>query len=236
MYNNERKSGILSFTQKLFDYMYNFKDFSRSKLKEYKYDMYQRNYLGWLGSCVIKGTDGVETPVKPRNFVTEIDDLHTQISYLDFFHYLLWVVIGFISFEIAMVFMHRNDGLSKGIVDKMIYARRAITLCIEGYLIFSLVRLFAFNSHDLLRAVDEHKCTNDEVVQASVSLMRKYADAKLGAGSGPLIMTIVFLILLGVTMFASLGYKVTVCEAAFNEDAPDADKQKSVRDPLVDNE
>lgn len=90
--------------------------------------------------------------------------MHAQISYLDFFHYLLWVVIFLISFEIAMVFMHRNDGLSKSIIDKMIYFRRAVTIVIEGYFIFSLVRLFSFNSHEVLRAVDEHKCTNDEVV------------------------------------------------------------------------
>ena len=65
LYNNERKTGLLSFTKKIFDYMYDWTGYNRNKLKEYKYDMYQRKYLGWLGSCVIEKGSGTE-PVVPR--------------------------------------------------------------------------------------------------------------------------------------------------------------------------
>ena len=114
-----------------------------------------------------------------------------------------------------MVFMHRNDGLSKAATDRIIKIRRALTLLIDGYLVFLVFGFASFSSHSIFKAVDEHKCTDDGAVQANVRLMRNYADNKLGASSGTIIMIIVFLILTLVIMIASFGYKTTVADKLY---------------------
>ena len=180
-----------------------FKGFDVSKLDDYKFQMYSRDYLDW--DC---------EAIAPAKFLSEMQAMSSIVSRMRLVHTVIWLMFSAVLIEFAMLFLHRETALDKGTWDCIALLRRLITFVTTLIMIWVVAGNLASGQHDSLLAVSEADCTKDLITQEIVDTMQAYIAENLE--KSPKMVSTVFL--LGVNlclMLGSLAYKATACEKAW---------------------
>ena len=89
-------------------------------MKTFTYDMYQKQYLGMNPGCFYSESYDPDTKIEItiKTMKAIIDETESMIYWVKFPKFFLGIVVAMCVIEFFMVFMHRNEALSKQGYDK----------------------------------------------------------------------------------------------------------------------
>lgn len=105
----------------------------------------------------------IEITIKTMKAI--IDETESMIYWVKFPKFFLGIVVAMCVIEFFMVFMHRNEALSKQGYDKFLLIRRGISFFFMGFALYCFWGIYAWSGHEPVEVLAANKCTNDVILQ-----------------------------------------------------------------------
>lgn len=189
----------------------------------YNFNLYEKSYLKWSDKCFYIEKEknrsvivGKRIEITPKTLVPIIEQSGELVWTVEWLYIILSIYMYAQVFEFGMIFMHRNEAMSKETQDKIIYARRLLAIVLTIIVFLCYKSIYNWHGHEPIEVLAETQCSNDLVLQETFKTMRDYLDATQNSH-----IKTPFFVIMGIVVFiniCSLVYKVAVADPTLGKD------------------
>lgn len=173
---NEKKKSVLD-ENKVWDQVIELPGYDESKMKEYTYNLYAKNYQVLNDKCTITMEDGSVTTMdlNPLVLDTIAQDSNHMVYWITFLHSFLGLVLVSQILELVLIGMHMDQG-DKKIFDQLIFLRHVFSIVSIAVCFICYFGIYAWNGNFMVRALTHESCTRDEILRGTFTEMLAYLD------------------------------------------------------------
>lgn len=153
-----------------------FQNFNTDKLKDYTYQMYEKEIQMLLDTCVVDGDQPTDPKIQlySKDVPPIIQKARHMVYWVSVLKWSVYLLIWSQVFELFMIFMHNNEALNESNYNWIINLRHLFGLSCILFCFFCTWGIYKWDGIQMVQALGSHKCSSDAVLQATFTQMTDY--------------------------------------------------------------